>query len=169
MNQDSYCPTVIGIDPGLHLTGYGIVQQLSNQFIAQDYGVIRLPASMPIEQKLCTIEESLRQLLLQYCIEAIAVETQYVCKNVSSAMKLGMVRGIVLALAAKVGVSIAQYAPTRIKKAVVGRGLASKQQMQAMVMTRLQLAQEPPEDAADALAMALCHLQNPNLGRLDEL
>lgn len=159
----------MGVDPGLNVTGYGILQLIEGKITAKDYGVIRLPVAMPIGEKLCIIQQSLRELILHHFVEAMAVETQFVYKNVSSALKLGMVRGVALALAANLGVSTAEYAPTKIKKSVVGKGLASKKQMQMMVTLRLGLAQEPPEDAADAMAMALCHLQNSPLEMMRRL
>lgn len=149
---------VLGVDPGFHLTGYGILQMRSGRITPLDYGVIKLPTSMPPAQKLCTIQESLRELSLQYSVEAMAVETQFVYLNPASALKLGMVRGVALALAHQLGLDIYEYAPTSIKKMTTGRGRASKQQMQAMIAMRLGLTTHAPEDASDALAMALCHL-----------
>jgi crossover junction endodeoxyribonuclease RuvC len=157
--SSSYRPIVIGIDPGLQVTGYGILEQIEGQTIVKDYGVIRPPATLSIGEKLCIIQQSLRELILQYNVEAMSIETQYVFKNPASAIKLGMVRGVALALAANVGIGMFEYAPTRIKKAVTGKGGASKKQIQVMIALRLELDCEPPEDAADALAMAFCHLQ----------
>lgn len=149
---------VLGIDPGLHLTGYGIVQLMDTKLHALDYGTIKLPSDMSIPVKLCTIQEAVRELIIRYSIEALAIETQFVHQNAASALKLGMVRGVALAVACQLKVDIYEYAPSTIKKAATGKGLATKEQMQTMIAMRLELTQTPPADAADALAMAICHL-----------
>lgn len=149
---------VIGVDPGLSITGYGILHEKEGELIAIDYGEIKLPSSMDIGKKLCIIQNSLQELIIRYSAEVMAIETQFVCINVASALKLGMVRGICLSLASALGIKVYEYAPSTIKKAATGRGLASKKQMQTMIARRLFLDKPPPEDATDALAMALCHL-----------
>lgn len=150
---------VLGVDPGLHRTGYGIIKEQAGVLHALDYGIIKLPESLSIPEKLCAIHESLRELMLRYSVQTLATETQFVGRNVASALKLGMVRGVTLALACLLGVDVVEYAPTHIKKATTGRGMATKSQMQFMISARLKI-QAPPEDASDALAMALCHLQH---------
>ncbi len=163
-NGPSSSRIVLGVDPGLQRTGYGIIQEDNGSLQALDYGVIKLPETLSTGEKLCAIHESLRELMLRYSVQYMATETQFVACNVSSAIKLGMVRGVTLALAHLLGVNVVEYAPTRIKKAATGKGSASKGQVQFMISARLNLETLPPEDAADALAMALCHLHHsPNL------
>lgn len=159
---------VLGVDPGLRKTGYGIIKETNGELHTLDYGIIKLPEHLTTAERLCAIHESLRELMLRYSVQYLATETQFVARNVSSTIKLGMVRGVTLALANLLGVSVVEYAPTRIKKAATGRGGASKSQVQFMVTARLKLDSPPPEDAADALAMALCHLYyNPSLTLLN--
>jgi crossover junction endodeoxyribonuclease RuvC len=151
---------ILGVDPGLRQTGYGILKKIDGAPHALDYGVIKLPENMSLPHRLCAIHEALRELILRHSVETIATETQFVARNISSTIKLGMVRGVTLALAGLLDLNVVEYAPTRIKKAATGKGLATKAQIQFMMMTRLKLENVPPEDAADALAMALCHLNH---------
>lgn len=151
---------IIGIDPGTLITGFGIIRVNGSSLEVIDYGCIRPPASYKLSERYLVIFESLEQLLEKYCPDALVVETQYVKHNVQSAIKLGMARGAVMIAAAKQKVDIWEYAPTQAKLAVVGSGRASKGQVQEMVKHRLGLASVPePEDAADALALAICHAQ----------
>lgn len=149
---------ILGIDPGTRITGYGLIKQIGNQLIPLDFGCIRPPLKSRIEKKYLAICEGVEALIQQYQPHAIAVETQFVYKNVQSALKLGMARGAVLIPAAKADIPIFEYAPKRAKQAVVGNGSASKVQVQKMIQMLLALSQPPtPEDAADALALAICH------------
>lgn len=151
---------VLGIDPGTRITGYGIIESDGKKFNSVDYGCIRPPAAYKLSDKYLIIYNAVEELIAKYKPQAVAVETQYVYKNVQSALKLGMARGAVLIAAKKHGISVFEYAPTKLKLAVVGRGRASKFQVQAMVKALLQLMTLPePEDAADALALAICHCQ----------
>ena len=151
---------IIGIDPGTQITGYGIICVENGNYSAVDYGCIRPPASLKLTDRYLVIFNSVEQLLEKYNPSVLVVETQFVKKNVQSAIKLGMARGIVIVAAKRRGLSIYEYAPTKAKRAVVGNGRASKEQVQAMVKLLLNLREVPtPEDAADALSLAICHAQ----------
>ncbi len=152
---------VIGIDPGTNVTGFGIIESCSRKHRLLEYGCIRPPRGMKLSERYHIIFESLEEILLRYHPEVLVVETQFVNKNVQSALKLGMARGVVILAATRRGIPIFEYSPTRAKKAVVGNGRASKEQVQAMVKLLLNMPHIPqPNDAADALALALCHLQS---------
>ncbi len=154
---------ILGIDPGTRITGYGIIR-LGRPLVTIDYGCIKPPANKPAAERYRLIFEGLQALMDQYKPTACAIETQYVDKNVQSAIKLGMARGVATLAATLREIPVFEYAPTRAKKAVVGTGRASKQQVQRMIRHLLNLKHDPePEDAADALALAICH--SHHLGR----
>ena len=148
---------ILGIDPGTQITGYGVIKAGSS-FEALDFGCIRPPAKLPISQRYLIIFQGIDHLIEKYKPDAIAVETQFVYKNVQSAMKLGMARGMVILAGARKNIPLFEYAPKKAKLAVVGHGAASKHQVQKMIQALLRLPSAPtPEDAADALALAICH------------
>jgi crossover junction endodeoxyribonuclease RuvC len=154
---------ILGIDPGTQITGYGIITVIGRQYVALDYGCIRTPTSLELPDRYLIIFNSIEELINKYSPDAVVVETQYVHRNIQSALKLGMARGVVYVAARKKGVAVFEYAPTKAKLAVVGNGRASKIQVQSMVQRLLSLSTPPqPEDAADALALAICHAQNMN-------
>lgn len=148
---------ILGIDPGTILTGYGLIEHEGNSLSPIDYGCIRPPPKMKLSDRYHIIFESVLALIERYLPSILVVETQFVQKNVQSALKLGMARGVALIAAKSKGLQVFEYAPTEAKKAVVGRGSASKVQVQGMVGHLLRLPHPPePEDAADALALAIC-------------
>lgn len=148
---------ILGVDPGTQVTGFGLIQT-GPQFKALDYGCIRPPSKLPLSERYLIIFQSLDHLIDKYKPDAIAVESQFVHKNVQSAMKLGMARGMVILAGARKKIPLFEYAPKKAKLAVVGTGSASKHQVQNMVQMLLKLPSLPqPEDAADALALAICH------------
>ncbi len=151
-------PTIIlGIDPGTRITGYGVIRQVGHQMEPLGFGCIRPPPNLSLPDRYRIIFDGIEQLIDRFKPEAIAVESQFVMKNVQSALKLGMAKGMVLLSAARHKIPIFEYAPTKAKQAVVGRGQASKLQVQKMIQTLLRLPKLPePEDAADALALAIC-------------
>lgn len=154
---------IIGIDPGTRVTGYGIIEVQGTVYRVLDYGCVRPPANAKLSDRYLILFNAIEELLQQYSPDALAVETQYVDKNVQSAIKLGMARGVAIIAAKRRGLSVFEYTPSKAKSAVVGNGKASKQQVQGMVKLLLQLQDQPmPEDAADALALALCHAQSYN-------
>ncbi|MBF8262822.1 MAG: ruvC [Parachlamydiales bacterium] len=151
---------ILGIDPGTQVTGYGLIQKDAPRLIALDYGCIRPPAALPLCERYRIIYESLSILIDKHRPDAMAIESQFILKNPQSAIKLGMAKGMAILAATQRGVPIFEYAPTRAKRAVVGHGHASKWQVQKMIQTILRLPSVPePEDAADALSLAICHAQ----------
>lgn len=151
---------ILGIDPGTKVSGYGLILVEENRYAPVDYGCIRPPVSFKLSERYLVIFNAISELIDLHHPDALIVETQYVHKNPQSAIKLGMARGAVIIAAKKKGLSIFEYAPTKAKLAVVGSGKASKSQVQGMVQRLLNLPHLPePEDAADALALAICHAQ----------
>lgn len=159
MNK-SQSSIILGIDPGTLITGYGIILVNGAHYQALDYGCIRPPASLKLSDRYLIIFNALDELIDKYKPEALSVETQFVKHNVSSAIKLGMARGIAIIAAKRKGIPVFEYTPMRAKRAVVGNGNSSKEQVQGMVQKLLRLAEPPtPEDASDALSLAICHAQ----------
>lgn len=154
---------IIGIDPGTRITGYGIIKVQGTTYHTVDYGCVRPPPKLKLSDRYLILFNAIEALIQKYQPHALAVETQYVEKNVQSAIKLGMARGAAIIAAKRQGLSVFEYAPTKAKLAVVGNGKASKGQVQGMVKLLLRLQELPtPEDAADALALAICHAQSYN-------
>ena len=154
---------VFGIDCGTEITGYGVVETCDtgreSRLICKAMGGIRLPKTESTAQRLHHVFRELTAQLEQWRPEVVAVEEVFYSVNVKSALKLGQVRGVALLAAARLGLPVAEYAPLRIKSSVVGYGLAKKEQVQFMVARLLGLAELPqPADAADALAIAICHI-----------
>lgn len=148
---------ILGIDPGSQRTGYGVVQRFANgQYKYLDSGCIRTVADT-FPQRLRTIFEGVQQLISQYNIQEVVIEQVFMNKNANSALKLGQARGAALAAAALRDMLIHEYTPAQIKQALVGKGNATKPQVQQMVKILLGLAFTPGADAADALAGILCH------------
>lgn len=158
MQNHESAKKIIGIDPGTQTTGYGVLKVTPHRLEVIDFGCIRTKSSQKISERYLNIFEGVSELIAVHNPIALAIETQFVQKNPQSAIKLGMARGVAILAATLKAVSIFEYAPTKAKKAVVGHGRASKYQIQAMVKTLLCLSAIPePEDAADALAIAICH------------
>jgi crossover junction endodeoxyribonuclease RuvC len=151
---------VLGIDCGTEYTGYGVVEMDdSGVLLCLGCGAIKLSTRDSMPARLANIFERLRQLIRDHDPECVAIEDVFYALNARSALKLGQVRGVALLAAAIAGREIAEYAPLAIKSAVVGYGRAEKHQVQQMVARLLNLTQIPePPDAADALAIAICHL-----------
>lgn len=152
---------IIGIDPGTLITGFGIIELKDNGYKVLDYGCIKPPAKLKLSERYLIIFEGIEILLERYKVAAMAIETQYVCaqKNVHSAIKVGMARAVAIVSAKKKKIATFEYTPAEAKKAVSGYGQAAKGQVQAMVKHLLALPASPPADAADALALAICHAQ----------
>ena len=150
---------VLGIDPGLSRCGYGCVEALGQKGKAVAVGVLRTPPTEPLPQRLARLDDDLRALLDDLRPDVVAVERLFFQVNARTAMAVGQASGLVLAAAAQAGAEVAQYTPNEVKQAVAGYGAAPKEQVQRMVQTLLGLAEPPrPPDAADALALALCHM-----------
>ncbi len=157
--------TILGIDPGTRVTGYGIIQTDLSSFKLIDYGAIRPPSKYSLYKRQLIIHEGVSHLLETYPIDALSVETQYVSKNVQSTLKLGMAKGVAILAATRRDIAIFEYAPKKAKIAVVGTGNATKKQVGKMIQILLNLSEIPqPEDATDALALAFCHSHHIRLG-----
>jgi crossover junction endodeoxyribonuclease RuvC len=151
---------VLGIDCGTERTGYGIVEERdTGELVCITCGAVTLSSRQPLPTRLATIFASLSQIIEVHRPDRVAIEEVFYAVNAKSALKLGQVRGVAMLAAASAGLEVAEYAPLTIKSAVVGYGKAEKQQVQHMVMSLLHLENIPqPADAADALALAICHL-----------
>ncbi|MCE5316218.1 MAG: crossover junction endodeoxyribonuclease RuvC [Parachlamydia sp.] len=158
---------ILGIDPGTQTTGYGIIRLNRGRSQAIDFGCIKSPSKLKITDRYLIIFEGVEELIARYEPDVLVVETQYVKVNVQSAIKLGMARGVCLIAAKRRGLKVFEYSPSRAKRAVVGNGRASKSQVQHMVQHLLELDALPePEDASDALSLALCHAHAHNFNSL---
>jgi len=153
---------VIGIDPGTATTGYGLIrEEPDGSLVVVDYGVIQTPAEMPLPERLLNLHKDLTKLIFLHHPENGAVEKLFFQKNVRTALSVGQARGVVLLTLAQAGLPISEYTPLVIKQAVAGYGGADKFQVQNMVRALLNLPKIPqPDDAADALAIAICHIHS---------
>jgi crossover junction endodeoxyribonuclease RuvC len=149
---------VIGIDPGTRKMGYGIVESSGSRLIHIDNGAISTSSKAPLAERLKDIYDGISQIIEEYRPDAVSIEDIFYSKNVKSAMKLAHARGVAILAGANKDLDIFEYTPTAIKSAVVGFGRAEKKQVQQMVKTLLNLPEVPQEDAADALAAAICHI-----------
>lgn len=150
---------VLGIDPGTATTGYGLVEGHGDRIVALSYGVITTSSRWELARRLQEIYRQLRTLVNEWQPESAAVEEIFFSKNARTALAVGQARGVVLLALADAGVPVHEYKPSEVKEAITGYGAASKGQMQLMVQHLLGLTQIPsPDDAADALALAICHL-----------
>jgi crossover junction endodeoxyribonuclease RuvC len=159
---------VLGIDPGTATTGFGLVRETAEgSFEVVDYGVILTPAGLLPAKRLVMLYDHLNEILLLHHPDQGAVEKLFFQRNVTTAIAVGQARGVSMLAMAQRGLSVAEYTPMEIKQAVTGYGGADKMQIQLMVQATLQLEKLPrPDDAADALAVALCHLQSYRLRAL---
>lgn len=150
---------VLGVDPGTNATGYGVVERPEpGPCRLVECGVLRAPARAPLEQRLAAIYDALTELITRHRPDAMAIENVFVARNARSALVLGHARGVILLAAGHAGLAVAEYPPAVIKKAVVGAGAATKEQVQRMTAQLLRLKTPPsPSDAADGVAVALTH------------
>lgn len=149
---------IIGIDPGYAITGYGIVKYLNNKFKVLDYGTIRTRPDTPFEKRLLIISEELEKLLNKYDITNMAVEELFFSRNTTTALGTAHARGVAMLTGARSGVEVYEYTPLQVKVAVCGYGRADKNQVTQMVKVLLNINKKiTPDDAADALAVAICH------------
>lgn len=150
---------VLGIDPGTITMGYGVIEENGNTVTVKTYGAIEAPPRSPIGERLCFIYEKLLKLVKLHHPDVAAVEQPFVAKNVKSALAIGRSQAIAILAAASQGIPIYEYTPAQVKQRVSNYGASSKEQIQEMVRLQLGLSKTPePDDAADALAVALCHL-----------
>ncbi len=158
---------VLGIDPGLAILGYGVVEKDHNKLCTLDYGTVTTPSRMNTAQRLVRIYDGVCELMDKFCPDAVAVEELFFNKNVKTAISIGEARGVAIVAAAQYDVPIYEYTPLQVKQAVVGYGRAEKRQVQHMVKMLLGLRDIPkPDDAADALAISICHLNNIDMYKL---
>ncbi len=151
---------VLGVDTSLRSSGYAVVETKAGRLVAVDYGTIRNPPDRPHSLCLLEIQDTLRHLLTQDQPDVAALEGGFFFKNAKTAMILGEARGVVIATCASAGLPVHEYAPRSVKLSLTGSGSAQKDQVARMVMTILGLREKPQEDAGDALAIAICHLQS---------
>ncbi len=150
----------LGIDPGYAIVGYGVVEKKQRGFIAREYGTLTTSANVPIEIRLEKIHRDLKKLIKELHPDVIAVEELFFYKNLKTAIDVGQARGVILLTAQLVNIPLVEFTPLQVKQALTGYGRADKQQMQRMVQSLLKLKTLPqPDDAADALAIALCAAQ----------
>jgi crossover junction endodeoxyribonuclease RuvC len=148
---------IIGIDPGLRNTGWGIVESAGNKLVFIAAGTIQSDAKAQLARRLCQLHDGLALVMAQHAPQEAAVENTFVNRDAGATLKLGQARGIALLVPAQAGLSVAEYAPNLVKKSVTGAGHGDKNQIQMMVRTLLPRAVFDSEHAADALAIAICH------------
>ncbi|HYH02136.1 MAG TPA: crossover junction endodeoxyribonuclease RuvC [Bacillota bacterium] len=158
---------ILGIDPGTAIMGYGLVAQQGNHLKHVCYGVIRTEPTMSTAARLLKLHSELEVLIREYQPDVVAVEELFFNKNTRTALAVGQARGVILLAAASAGKEIFEYTPLQVKQGVVGYGRAEKHQIQEMVKMLLCLKELPkPDDAADALAIAICHAHSRKIKAL---
>jgi crossover junction endodeoxyribonuclease RuvC len=154
---------ILGIDPGYAITGYGLLAYRKNHFDCLDFGVIRTTTRETFSLRLLRIHRRLDELILRWKPDAMAVEELFFSRNTTTAIGTAQARGVAVLSGARAGLSVFEYTPMQVKLAVSGYGRADKQQVQSMVRVLLNLKEYPrPDDAADALAVAICHAHSGN-------
>ncbi len=155
---------ILGIDPGTAITGYGLVRSDGDNLVLEDYGVITTLSGSPLPARLQRIYRELRALIEERSPMAVAVEEIFFSRNVRTALTVGQARGVALLAAAEAGLAVHEYTPLQVKQAIVGYGRATKDQVQQMIKMLLGLETIPqPDDAADAIAVAICHIHSARL------
>jgi len=158
---------ILGIDPGTVVMGYGVIEGEGDAITLVEFGAINVPAGAEIGERLNHLYDNLLKIIDRHRPDAVAVEQPFVAKNVKSAMAIGRAQAVALLAAASSHVPSYEYTPARVKQMVAGHGAGSKEQVQEMVRLQLGLAVAPqPTDAADALAVAICHVQETHLANL---
>jgi crossover junction endodeoxyribonuclease RuvC len=148
---------IIGIDPGLRRTGWGVVESAGSRLSFVAAGTIRPREALPLAERLCAIHDELQRVIEAFAPHEAAVEATFVNGNAAATLKLGQARGIAMLVPARSGIAVSEYAPNAVKKAVVGAGHAEKHQIRMMVSILLPRADFDTDDSADALAIAICH------------
>jgi crossover junction endodeoxyribonuclease RuvC len=154
---------ILGIDPGSKATGYGFIEQQGNRLIHIDNGSIFTSSQDPLALRLQKIYQNLCALIERYRPDAVAIEQVFMARNPASALKLGHARGVALLAGINAGLPVSEYSALQVKSSVVGYGRAGKNQVQQMTKTLLNLPEVAQEDAADALAVAICHAHSHHL------
>ncbi len=149
---------ILGIDPGYAIIGYGIIENDNGKLRPLDYGAVETPAKLPTAERLIMIEEKITEMITEVEPDEIALEELFFNTNITTGIKVAQARGVILLSCAKRCDRLFEYTPLQIKSTVTGNGMATKQQIQYMVKSLLRLKETPkPDDAADALAAAICH------------
>lgn len=149
---------ILGIDPGLAIVGWGVVDYAGSRFRTVAYGSIQTPAGMRTEERLASIFDGMNELLDKYHPDEMAVEELFFNTNITTGIRVAEARGVILTAAEKKGIRMQEYTPLQVKQSVVGYGRAEKKQVITMVTMLLGLKETPkPDDTADALAIAICH------------
>lgn len=153
---------MLGIDPGTAITGYGIVAEtVTGKYELLACGVLRTQAGQPMPLRLRELFRDVKALIAEFQPDEMAIEKLFFGRNVTTAITVGQARGVILVAAAELNLPVAEYTPAEVKQAITGYGNADKRQIQEMVQRLLELAQPPhPDDAADGVAVAVCHLQH---------
>lgn len=160
---------ILGIDPGIALTGFGILDSGPNGIAVGEYGHISTEAGTPAPERLKILYDDIMQILQTYKPDVMAIEELFFNKNAKTVMIASQARGVIILAAVNCGVEIVEYTPLQVKQAVIGYGRASKQQVQYMVTQLLHLKEIPkPDDTADALAIAICHANSAEILRQEE-
>ena len=161
---------VLGIDPGTAITGYGLIREAEDRSLnVVDYGVILTPAQATMPERLLLLNQKLKEIILLHHPTSGAVEKLFFQRNVKTALSVGQARGVIIFTMAEAGLPVFEYSPLEVKQAVSGYGGADKFQVQQMVRTLLDLDVIPqPDDAADSLAIAICHIHHNRLHSLVE-
>jgi crossover junction endodeoxyribonuclease RuvC len=155
---------VLGIDPGSETLGWGVVEGAGLKYSLVDFGTVRSNAKLAFSKRLLRVYQGVEEVVDKYSPDVLAIEDTFYAVNVGVALKLGQVRGVMLLLAEQREIEIAEYSPRLIKQTVVGYGAAEKQQVQEMVRVLLRMKTIPtPHDAADALAIAICHFHHAGM------
>ena len=158
---------ILGIDPGTITTGYGVIESEGDEITLIDFGVLSSPVRSPIGERLSYLYHGLLNVIERYQPDAVAIEEPFVAKNVRSALAVGRAQAVGILAAANRGIPSHEYTPAQVKQRVANYGAGSKEQVQEMVRLQLRLSEVPqPSDAADALAVAICHLHEMHLSRL---
>ena len=158
---------ILGIDPGTVVMGYGVIESEDSEIALVDYGAIAVPEHSKIGERLDYLYQELIKIIHRHKPDAVAVEQPFIAKNVKSAMAIGRAQAIALLAAASQKIPTYEYTPAQVKQRVANYGASSKEQIQEMVRLQLGLAEVPqPNDAADALAVALCHVQEIHINDL---
>ncbi len=158
---------VLGIDPGTVTMGYGVIESQNDEVALIDYGALVSPERSPIGERLSHLYKELLKIIRRHRPEVVVVEQPFIAKNARSALAIGRAQAVALLAAANKGIPTYEYTPAQIKQSVTNYGASSKEQVQEMVKLQLRLAEVPqPNDAADALAVAICHIHETHLSNL---
>lgn len=158
---------ILGVDPGTATTGYGLIEEKSGKLSLIDYGVILTAPKQPLEDRLEQLYDQLSDVIDEYNPDEVAVEELFFSNNAKTAMAVGQARGVILLATKKSGILLSEYTPNQVKNGICGYGAADKKQVQKMVQMLLKLTEIPqPDDAADALAIAICHSSSRKFNRL---